>query len=357
GKAVRKPSGKNPYTQKRAGKNIISFVEEKAARSYRLLWDEHNHIITALYITIPDETAAEGVRRLNISFLLEFNSLAGPFAEALVTSFKTTESPYITAEGTQRHLKNGFCKFVKSINAQNMRLAEITTELVNDFIRWLGRTVDGVAVYQRMTKQHFAMAFNACIRQLQASESWSSHLAADLDIPTNIWAREPDNRVVTPTIPVEDYQLIYQACCKEISATMDKVSHLRELMTAQMDNPIARSSDAFPSHAYYPSGHPNQAEWAKNPYKDLGLCLATLRHRIPGVVLSITELEKMLDKMLFLVVAQKRPFGSVPGLAPCFYPSSRDLVPFIIMMGVHLDYNLETLLTSKVTDFRIQPST
>jgi hypothetical protein len=279
--------------------------------------------------------------------------LCEPFSEAIATISRVACSPIVTVSGRCSHLKNGFIKYL-GVAAPNATLSDVTTELFDSFIVWLRRTENGVAKYKKMSKQHFEMTITAILKYLQKSEKWQDQLSPELTLRTNYWRDEPDDRAQVELIPEETYRDIYIACKKEITATMAKVRHQRALMQAQLDHPIALQGDVFPAHAYHPSGKFNGKIWSTNPYKDLGLCLAALRHRVPGVILSITELVKMQDKMLLRVVEGTQPFGSIPQLHYCFYPYARELVPFVLMLAIHLDYNPETLLKSLLRDYVIR---
>jgi hypothetical protein len=349
---MRKQKNPSVYTQVQAATNITDFVAEKIARSYRVERCE-NLSGTTLQLVVPLKDAKGGEKPIDISYLLHFPLLWEPFSDALANSARVASSQFVTVEGKCRNLKNGFIAYLR-FAAPHASLSDITTARLEDFIVWLRRTENGVAKYKKMSKQHFEMAATSTLKDLQKSDRWKAYLSPELNIRGNYWAGEPDDRDQVEIIPDEVYRDVYIACKNEIAATMAKVRHQRALMEAQLDNPISVQGDVYPSHAYHASGGFKAKVWAANPYKDLGLCLAALRHRTPGVILSITELWKMQDKMLLRVVEATQPFGSIPQLHYCFYPYARDLVPFVLMLAIHLDYNPETLLQCILRDFVIR---
>lgn len=351
---MRKNKKPSPYTQTRGVSNVTDFVAEKAARSYRveLCEDADNN---SLKLFVPHVDADGGERAVDISFLLDFPNLREPFSEALSVQGKVAANPLVTVVGRCRNLKNGFVKYLRIV-APDASLSDVTTNLLEGFIVWLRREENGFAKYKKMSKQHFEMAITGILRYLAKSPKWRDHLSPELVIRKNFWKDDPNDRTSTEIIPEETYSDIYLACRDEIAITMAKVRNYRNLMEKQMASAIAMQGDIYPTHAYHPSGKFNAKVWANNPYNDLGLCLASLRHRVPGVILSITQLTKMQDKQLLRVVEGKAPFGSIPSLHFCFYPHPRDLVPFIIMLAIHLDYNPETLLKSRLHNYVIRPN-
>ncbi len=86
-----------------------------------------------------------------------------------------------------------------------------------------------------------------------------------------------------------------------------------------------------------------------NPYNDLGVLLATLHHRYPRHIPTFEWMQGLSDRALASAIIQRR-FSVITS---CFYPSARDLMPFVLMMAIHLDYNKATLLGSKVSDYRM----
>lgn len=349
---MRKEKRPSAYSQKFGSSNVAEFAVEKSARSYRVeRTEERGEAVLKLYV--PHENASGGEKSVDISFLLDYPSLCEPFSEAIATKAKNDASPLVTVAGKCRHLKNGFIEYLAN-TIPNASLGDITTEVFDGFIVWLRRTENGKVKYKKISKQHFQSTASSILQYLQRSDRWKHQLSPELALRTNYWQNEVDDRTQVQIISEETYRDIYVACKKEIIATMAKVREQRALMGAKIEHPAALQGDMFPSHAYHPSGTWKPAIWAANPYKDLGVCLAALRHRVPGVILSITELEKMQDKMLLRVLKDKSPFGGIPQLHYCFYPYVRDLVPFILMLAIHLDYNPETLLNSKLQDFVVR---
>jgi hypothetical protein len=340
------------YSQKRGTSNVTDFVAERSARSYRVDFSE-GKLGQELKLTVPHKDAPGGEKSIDISFLLEFPMLWEPFSEAVSTSARIAASPLVTVSGRCMHLKNGFISYLR-VAAPNAALGDITTNLFEGFIVWLRRTENGALKYKKMSRQHFEMTISQILKYLLSTHKWKQQLSPELDLRNNYWRDEPDDRKHIEIIPDEIYRAIYVSCKKEIAATMDKVRHQRAVMQEKISHPIALRGDIFPSHAYHASGLFNAKVWKDNPYKDMGVCLAALRHRTPGVILSITELYKMQDKMLLRAIEENRFFGGISTIHSCFYPYARELVPFALMLAIHLDYNPETLLRSVLSNYVIR---
>lgn len=349
---MRKEKKVSAYAQKRGPSNIADFAAGKSARSYRV---EHIDApaVPTLKLYVPHEPEPGGEKAVDISYLLAFPMLWEPLSEAIATKAKSGANPLVTVDGWCRQLKNGLIAYLASV-APNASLADITTDLFEAFIVWLRRTENGKVKYKRISRLHFQMTASAVLKHLQKSDRWKTHLPPELSFRTNYWQGEPDDRKQIQIIPEETYREIYVACKREIIETMAKVRQQRALMRARLDDPIARQGDVLSADANHTSGKRNPKAWAENPYKDLGLCLAALRHRTPGVILSFSKLVMMQDKMLLRVIEGKEFFGGIPELHYCFYPYVRDLVPFVLMLAIHLDYNPETLLKSLQRDFFVR---
>lgn len=350
---MRKKAKQSAYAQLRDKKNIIDFAREKEQRTYRLI-DRAENGKPTLKIVMPSVVGAEEEKAIDISYLLGFPNLSEAFSEALLESIKVSKIKYVTADGKCRELKIGFMRYIETVG-RNIQLSEITSAMAEEFYNWLNRPEK---TYKLQSKKLLTMTFAMVMDYLLKSPRWSTSLSPNFYIRKNIWGGEPDDRERTKIVSLDDYRGVYQACQREMVATMARVREMRSLMNEKISHPIALRPDSFPEHAYnemsYKRRGAKRSAWKDNPYKDLGLCLAAIRNRTPGVLLSITELTKMQDKLLLNLIEQKKPFGGIPSLYKTYYPYSRDLIPFILMLAIHLDYNLETLLSSKLDDFQIR---
>lgn len=352
---MRKMIKKSVFTQKHLETNIIDLASERATRICRIV-ENHQKGTHTLGLVIEDETSQSGERRLDLSALLSFPNLWKPFSGAILQKATTDKLSISSMSSRCDGLKN-FLEYLRSINAYSYSIGEVTTTVIEGYILWLDRpNQDGTALYSTKTKVGYFSVLRVLIANLQASNTWSNALAPDLHLRSRIWSRGPENKTIAPVILDSNYSASYKACKKEIVATMERVLHLRSIMEANMSHPVALLPDAPRSeNLYYPgSGRPIREVWANNPYKDLGLLLATLRHRNPDLIIRTRMLYSLKDEFLVDAARSNKVHGGVSAYEQCFYPSPRDLIPFVVMMAIHLDYNPDTLLKSKISDYRIQ---
>lgn len=346
---------KSVYTQKREQTNIVYFAKEKADRSYRI---ERGTAKGKDYlrIVVPSEKNSGEEKNINCSFLFGFPLLCDPFADVLAKRFKEggDQSGPISVGScvtTAGQLNNGFCSYLQSKGMAGIDLASITPSLVNGFFAWLDcKRVDGKP-FKLSTKDAYAAVLKSLIRGIRSIPQWAASLRGDLDFSPP-WGNDTTDAARTKTIPEDEWAAIYNVCKKEITETMALVRHMRAVMEANLDHPIAMRPDSplLPWEATkgnrYGPGH--------NPYSDLGLFLATLRNRASQIALDEKKMRAdMMDR--HFIRALRSSHGPVAHLGKCFYPTNRDLVPFVLMMGgIHLDYNPETILGSNIDDYRIR---
>ena len=283
---------------------------------------------------------------VDFSYLLSFPHLTEPFAQAVQGICKSKAHAFATCFKFGRELKTGFFAFLKEKSFNNIRLEQLTTSHVDGFKHWLDR-VDktGMAVYELSTREHHMSHLRKVLRYLKQSDKWAAQLASDFTIRPNIWTGQQGNPKPTPIIPAEDYRKIYQTCKMKIIEISARVKGMRMALQANLDHPAALALDSSEKTV---NGKGATGKLT-NPYNDLGVLLATLHRRYPQRVLAAKWINALNDRLLTLAVQEQ----GISNISACFYPSTTDLVPFILMLAIHLDYNKATLMGSKVGDFRI----
>jgi integrase len=235
---------------------------------------------------------------------------------------------------------------LKEESLSNIRLEQLTTSHIEGFKNWLDR-VDKteVAIYQLQTRETRMSLLRQVVQYLKKSEEWAPQLASDLNMRPGMWAGQRGSGKPTPIIHAEDYRKIYQACKKTIIEIIWRVKAMRAALQANLYHPAALAPEPAEKTVYGKCVVDN----LPNPYNDLGVLLATLHLRYPRQILTVEQLYASNDRSLALAVRRRR----ISSISACFYPSARDLVPFVLMMAIHLDYNKATLMGSKLSDYRI----
>lgn len=331
--------GSNAYKGKSRAK-LVGSIPLDQARYYRLV-----RSAGSIELICPKEGEKKEAP-VDLSYLLAFPYLTEPFAQAIQGICKSKASAYATCLRLGCEPNTSFFAFLKEKSLINIRLEQLTTSHIEGFKRWLDRAdKTGVAVYAITTREHQMSHLRQVVHYLQRSEKWATELASDLNIRPGMWAGQTKGRKPTPIIPGEDYRKIYQACKKEIIEISSRVKAMRAALQANLYHPVALAPEPAERMAYG-RGVLNRVP---NPYNDLGILLATLNNRYPRQILSCEWMKALNDRRLASAV-QKR---TIIKFSACFYPSVRDLVPFVLMMAIHLDYNKTTVMGSKVSDYRI----
>lgn len=283
---------------------------------------------------------------VDLSYLLAFPHLAEPFAQAICEICKSKDSAYATCFKKGRELNVGFLAFLKENSLNGLRLEQLTTSHIEGFKKWLDRAdKTGLAVYAIGTREHLMSHLRQVVEYLKKSDNWVSQLVPELNIRPGMWAGQQASSEPTPIIHAEDYRKIYQACKKEIAEITGRVKGLRASLQESLHHSNVLARDL--------AGRITEGEailtQLPNPYNDLGVLLATLNHRYPRQILSYEWLKALNDPSLVAAIKEHE----ISNIIACFYPSARELVPFVLMMAIHLDYNKATLMGSKIGDYRI----
>jgi hypothetical protein len=310
------------------------------ARRYRLV-----RSAGSIKLMCPKETE-EKEDAVDLSYLLAFPHLTKPFAEAIWEICKRKDSAYATCSRKGTELNVGFFAFLEENSLNNLRLEQLTTSHIEGFKNWLDRAdKTGLAIYALETREHRMGHLRHVVEYLKKSDKWAPQLVSELNIRPGMWAGQQGSSKPTPIIHAEDYRKIYQACKKEIIEITGRVEAMRAALQANLHHPALVAREVADS----PANDKAPRKRLPNPYKDLGVLLATLNHRYPQKILSYEWLNALNDRSLLYAV-QKRKMSNITA---CFYPSARELVPFVLMMAIHLDYNKATVMGSKVSDYRI----
>jgi hypothetical protein len=330
--------GSSPYEGKRRAKREGATSLDQARR-YRLV-----RSAGSIKLMCPKE----GVKKasVDLSYLLAFPHLTEPFAQAVEEICNSKAFTYASCDQMGRELKNGFFTFLKEKFLNNIRLEQLTTSHVEGFKNWLDRVDQtAVALYVLQTRQTRMGQLRKVVRYLKQSDKWAPQLALDLHIRPGMWTGQKGGQEPTPIIHAEDYRKIYQACKNEIIQITGRVKAMRAALQANLNHATAQAQDPAEKTVY---GNGKLCK-VPNPYDDLGVLLATLHRRYPRQILTLELLNALNDRSLASAVLYRR----LANITTCFYPSARNLVPFVLMMAIHLDYNKTTLMGSKVNDYRI----
>lgn len=329
--------GSNAYKLKSRSKHEGIASLDKA-RHYHLV-----HRTGSIELMCP-KGGNKRLARVDLSYLLAFPNLSEPIAQAIKEICRSKDFAYASCSRLGRELKSGFFMFLEKESLNNIKLEQLTTSHIEGFKTWLDQADrTRVAIYELNTREHHMSHLRKVVAYLKQSEKWAPQLASDLHIRPGMWAGQQGGSKPTPIIHAEDYQKIYRACKKEIIEITGLVQAMREALQANLNHATELAQDPAEKKVRVKRGS------VDNPYEDLGVLLAILHHRYPRQILSVEWINNLNDRTLSRAIRER----GIENIIACFYPTARNLVPFVLMMAIHLDYNKATLMGSKVGDYRI----
>ncbi|MFC0254181.1 MULTISPECIES: hypothetical protein [Massilia] len=330
--------------------NITSIVEKRVNKKARV---EHDVVKGELLLYWPDTAARHGVAVIDASRLLKFPALANPFANALLNAGK----PRLWETSTLRKkLGDVYRYFYSFLDAEKMMItcaSDISTILINAYIRWLERAPNGRSSLAVSTRDGAMTTLRMLIDGLR-NTPWGKDIPEDLEVRTNIWSGQaPVAGKKASPIPHEDFARIYQTCIKEMEAISTDVRSMREQMCASSNNKIVFVDTRREREELAVQNHGLSYGKVPNIYRNIGLVLATLRHRYPSGLFSLQQLaDDRSDPSLAKAIS--RYHGGLRRVSRCFYPTARDLIPFLNILAIHFESNLETILASNIDDYLIR---
>lgn len=289
-------------------------------------------------------SSAGGETSADLSFLLAYPNLIDPVSDALLSIAEAEDNEAVTVINKARSLHGAgkFFGYLKEFGRFDFALSDLTTQEVNAFIVWL----DGLENWKPISKHTTFFAMRRVFAWLQESAKWKVHMDPRMQFPMNPWKGvQADSIQAALMVPMDELAAIYQACCKEVTEKMSRVTAWR----AAMETAASSGHTAITTVQTFVASN----RWAKavNPYMDYGVLFATLRHHNLHLPVPSHDRTKEISKHLLAAVDRH---GGLKLVQECFYPSYRSLVPFILLMAIHLYYNQATLLGSKVTDYNIK---
>lgn len=278
----------------------------------------------------PEVTRSGSIFILDISFLLTVPALTNPFADALL--LKLGPRPNVTsAMGYAKRLRNGFFAFLTETSRENIGLADISTPLVNGFIQWLNQTNGREARWAENSRAMLYLAAVNHLKSLGRDARWTAQMVPSLSLAPNPWPGRTRRTRVVEVINRDLMTRIRLACIKEVDATMHSFNATSKLVATHLID--------LPPIEEYRRGSLSGLE--------VGVVLAHLERCSGGGVLP--RRENLPVKLRSAVMMAGLRLAD--DVAPLFYPTPRALVPFVLLMGMALSYNAETIRNANCADF------
>ncbi len=294
--------------------------QSTASLSFGELRDSH--------IIIRDARVLGGTQSINVARWMRWPNLARPFIDGFL-SWAPGKTPR-SRGAVVVSLTAGWFAYLSSINADpSFALSDITTTVVNDFLRWLDTTeVDGTAKWHVSTRHDHYLVVRKILRELRRHRTWRSALCPDLTIRPAPWSGV--NRPSRPTEPIPQtaFEKLLRACAAEVTEVHNQYHEdWRSISAAEQKLP----------------------EETKSPedYKDLPTALAALNRLFPSV---IPERPKIIAANRHLDEAINKYHGYLRVATP-LQPRQRLLVPFVLLLGFYYQGNTSLILNAERSDF------
>jgi integrase len=234
-------------------------------------------------------------------------------------------------------LITGLGAFLPTLNGQ-VHLQAIDVTFWTSFIAWLnGPRKQNAQPWAHGTRARMHGAVRACIDALDGHPehgSVATYLKDRSGFPRNPWPGRSAKILPTPVLSPRERRAMILACLAEVKALRERLEE-RDVI---LETGRALLSEAIAG------GH-------KPPYgSDIGVCAARIADAFPDRLASLKDLF-VLDGALGRAVQHKHRMSQVRKL---LYATFRDLVPFVLLIGVKTAFNPDTILS--LTWSRVQVS-
>lgn len=320
----------NPYeavgVRKADRHKIVSLDEVRHERTRRVEQEVQADGLTLFTLVIPTPSDPRPEDRFPLKELSQFPMLAEPVAHALLECMRLRE----TAQSRDALWQNSkallhfLAETLDSHAKRHFTLADLTTAQVNAFNSWLKRTnsVTGREVWAAGTRRKLWGALRSLVDELKRG-SWAERVPKTLQVLP--WDEASSTRLSTPTEVIQrsEFKRIYQACVAEVVETIQMFEKGQRLIKE--------------NHEFIPQRPVGQAS-----YKNLGIRLATINQEFPDILPEFNDYRISTGSRRFLITAISE-YGGFTKHALYFYPSVRNLVPFVILLAAHSTYNPDTI--------------
>jgi integrase len=239
-------------------------------------------------------------------------------------------------ERISRALNTNVGAFLETQKRQ-VSVTSIDEAFWTSFIAWLnGPRMQNGEPWALSTRAHIFGAVKACIDSLEGHPvhgAIASYLKDRSGFPRNPWPGRSTKNVPTPVLSALERRAMILACIGEINTLRE---HLEER------DAILATGRALLDEA--------RSEGHEPPYwSEIGVCAARIAEVFPTQLASLDDLLN-LDRSLYNAVSAKHGMLQVRRL---LYATFRDLVPFVLLIGVRTAFNPDTILSLTWSQVRV----
>jgi hypothetical protein len=250
--------------------------------------------------------------RYDLSFLLDFPKLASPlavgFGQWAIGKAKGTRMEMVNA------LRRGLFSFLRLHDYVDLTLESFDEQTFTAFVGWLN--TKGITPHSRSNALGVVKQLLVGLEQFPEWRDVARRVAQA--IPKNPWPGFGRSGAPHQRLDRDHLAAIVVAAEREILAIADRWADGQALLIAGRAQLLTGNRD----------------------YMDLATCLAAIDARYPGVIPDRTEIWAS-DRYLADAINYKHTHHTIGGY---FYPSSRDLVPFVLLLSYATAFNPDTIL-------------
>lgn len=203
-----------------------------------------------------------------------------------------------------------------------VHLSDLHGAVLDGYITWLNnyKTKAGVPLSVQSKRQHISLLYNL-IGTFFRMKQYAGKMDPELRLMKRPWQNQDHHAVPNKILSNDEWVQIEKACLSEVDHVMGLMDKGNRLI--------------LENHHQIPVAPMNRGE-----YRDLGVCLAAIVAEFNGLILKHNDLVK---KNWFLAQAIKEIHG-YDTISELLYPSSRTMVPFVLMLAARTQFNPDTVL-------------
>jgi hypothetical protein len=308
------------------GTTVTNLDEGRRERLTRVVDEVDPTGKRVLHILFPTPHGSQSIQVLDVTNWLNAPELAMAFAEmVIVWGGDKTEQ---TRESLVSNMNQGFFRYLATRNDKTPGLEELSTVLINGFIAWLDRREDGALIFASYTRLHYLGVVRTIIGHLKKTAGYASRLPNDLHIRRIPWPGvsrlvSHPTEILSPPV----WEKLYRVCVSDCVQTMNKLEQGWKLMA------FSQGDEAIVRHG-------------ADDIDSLTVCLNKLDALYPEVMPSFQAINR-LDSALTKAIGGR---DAVTALSIYFQPTARDLIPFVLLLGMVTAYSGNTLLGARRSD-------
>lgn len=240
-----------------------------------------------------------------------------------------TVSTRSTVSTTLNNIEVGLFSYLRDIGKIMITLDDLDQPLMNGFIQWLNQTgSNGLARWAEGTR---AKRFDTAMLLLKELRKLpEGQCLPDMTRMKGQWSGRHRRASITQGVTWTNYKNIYLACYAEVEETMRSFYETRQLIEANRENVLS-----IP-----PRG-------AMKVYSNFGNAMSALDYHWPQHVFpKATEFQRIAGYSLYRCTP-----GFTSKIIPRFCPTTRSIVPFVLLLAMQFSANSRPLLAARIQDF------